>query len=152
MTGAPAPFPDLARPQQTYSMNPLHTDAVIASMGIQYNPQGPLASSYISLFLWLVAAVSVAVFAVRIMRRRNQPPRSFTLECVLAFVPVLCATAYLVLGVFRILEISSRVQVSHQLLQQRISNDIRPLWASLFASALMFLLVRLLMFHKRGAD
>ncbi len=124
-------------------MNPPLTVPIIASMGIQYNPQGPIASSYPVLVLCLVAAVSMSVFALRLMRRLKQPPQSFTPECVLAFIPILCATAYLVLGIFRILEISSRLQVSHQLLQQRISYDILPLGMALITSCLMLLLTLL---------
>ncbi len=128
------------------------TVPIVASMGIQYNPQGPIASSYPVLALWLAAAMSMSIFAIRLMRRLNQPPQPFTTECVLAFIPILCATAYLVIGIFRILEISSRVQVSHQLLQQRINYDILPLGMALITSCLMFLLMFLMKIAIKRRD
>jgi bacteriorhodopsin len=93
--------------------------------------------------LYFVAAVSIAVFVVRIMRRRSQPQRSFSPELVLAFIPFFCASAYLVLGIFRILEVSSRVQVSHSILEDKMHYALRPLGMALVSSTLMLLLILL---------
>lgn len=113
---------------------------IIASPGSQYNPQGPFASSYITLVLWLIAVISISIFAIRIMRRHRQPQKSFRLEIVLSFIPWFCATSYLVLGILRIQEVNSRVEIGQALLKNKIYDVLRPLDTALVASSLMLLL------------
>ncbi|WP_395731655.1 hypothetical protein [Prosthecobacter sp.] len=118
-------------------------DPIIAAAPKEYYAQGALGSIYIGLFLYFIATVSIGLFAVFMMRRRTQPQRSFSLELVLTVIPIFCATAYLVLGIFRILEVSSRVQVSHAMLKNEMYYDLRPLAMALVASSLMLLIILL---------
>ena len=124
-------------------MNMHLVDPIIAAAPKQYYAQGALGSASLGLFLYFIATVSVGLFVVLMMRRRTQPQRSFSLELVLTVIPIFCATAYLVLGIFRILEVSSRVQVSHAMLKNEMYYDLRPLAMALGASSLMLLLILL---------
>ncbi|MDI1312581.1 hypothetical protein [Prosthecobacter sp.] len=117
--------------------------SVIAAMPREYYAQGALGSVSLGLFLYILSTVSIGLFVVVIMRKRTQPHRSFSPELVLTFIPVFCATAYLVLCIFRILEVSSRVQVSHAMLKNEMYYSLRPLGMALIASSLMLVLILL---------
>ncbi len=110
---------------------------------MQYYAQGPLASSYITLILWIIGAISISFFAIRIMRRHRQPQKSFRLEVALSFIPFFCATVYLVLSILRIQEVNSRVEIGQALLKNQIHDALRPLGTAVAASSLMLILTLL---------
>jgi len=123
------------------NMHPAHQ--IIAAGPKEYYAQGALGSASLGLFLYFLSTVSIGLFVVLLMQRRTQPQRSFSLELVLTVIPIFCATAYLVLGIFRILEVSSRIQISHAMLKNEMYYDLRPLAMALVASSSMLLIILL---------
>ena len=107
----------------------------------EYNPQGALANPLPDIGLFLIAAVCLAMFLVRISRPSSRPQRFFSPDFALAITPVLCATASLVLDLFRILEVSDRVQIGDTLLEHRIGYALRPIYAAVIASTLALLIL-----------
>jgi drug/metabolite transporter (DMT)-like permease len=122
-------------------MNPLLYVSLIAMVPREYNTQGALASPWPGIGLFLIGAVCLAMFLVLISRPNRRPQRFFSPNFALAIAPILCSTASLVLDLFRILEVSGRVEMGDALLEHRIGYALRPLYAAVIASALALLIL-----------
>jgi hypothetical protein len=117
---------------------------MVAMMPKEYYPQGVLACHYIDMALFLVAAVCLAMFLVRIARAETRPQRFFSPDFALAVTPIFCATASLVLDIFRLLDVSERAEFSDslfQIFQHRLGFALRPLFGAVVASVLALLIL-----------
>jgi hypothetical protein len=117
---------------------------MVAIMPKEYYPQGALANYYLDMALFLIAAVCLATFLVRIARIETRPQRFFSADFALAVTPVFCATASLVLDIFRLLDVSKRAEMTDSLFylfRHRLDFALRPVYGAVIASVLALLIL-----------
>ncbi len=115
---------------------------MVAMMSLDYHPQGAIANPFIDVSLFLVAAICIALFLVRMGRNRVHPQLFFSVDFAFAVTPLFCATASLVIDLFRLLDVTSRnLQISDALLEHRIGYALRPVYAAVIASSLALLIL-----------